>query len=77
MFLEDLGAFKTTRSAIEEALRVHLANPVSDQLEIETYTWDVLPGAARGKGDLVDGLEREYAHVGGLLERAGWRVRGA
>ncbi|MCP3917294.1 MAG: hypothetical protein GY711_17245 [bacterium] len=32
-------------------------------VEIETYTWDVLPGAARGPGALVDGLEREYAHV--------------
>ncbi len=43
-------------------------------VEIETYTWDVLPGAARGPGALVDGLEREYAHVLDLLARAGWRA---
>ena len=43
-------------------------------VEIETYTWDVLPRAARGAGELVDGLEREYRHVIAQLERAGWRM---
>lgn len=43
------------------------------QVEIETYTWDVLPRAARGAGELVDGLEREYRHVLGVLENAGWK----
>jgi sugar phosphate isomerase/epimerase len=42
-------------------------------VEIETYTWDVLPGAARGSGGLVDGLEREYAHLGSRLAASGWR----
>ncbi|MCA8979843.1 MAG: metabolite traffic protein EboE [Planctomycetes bacterium] len=42
-------------------------------VEIETYTWDVLPGSARGGGGLVDGLEREYAHLCARLESAGWR----
>jgi hypothetical protein len=40
VFLDDLGPFRTTRFAIEEALAATLA-PVSDHLEIETYTWDV------------------------------------
>ena len=43
-------------------------------VEIETYTWDVLPGPARGAGDLVDGLEREYRAALSVLERAGWRT---
>ncbi|MBL8857759.1 MAG: metabolite traffic protein EboE [Planctomycetes bacterium] len=42
-------------------------------LEIETYTWDILAGPARGEGALVDGLEREYRHVMQRLESAGWR----
>lgn len=42
-------------------------------VEIETYTWDVLPRAARGAGELVDGLEREYRHVLEVLENAGWK----
>src|SRR6185295_417076 len=37
VFLDDLGAFRTTRFAIEDALRFHKANPLSRQLEIETY----------------------------------------
>lgn len=42
-------------------------------IEIETYTWDLLPGAARGGGGLVSGLEREYAHLGSRLAASGWR----
>ena len=43
VFLDDLGQFRTTRFAIEDALRFHKQRPLSRQLEIETYTWDVLP----------------------------------
>jgi len=43
-------------------------------VEIETYTWNLLPGSARGSGDLIDGLEREYRHVLSLLASAGWIV---
>ena len=39
--------------AIEEALEVHKQNPQSRQLEIETYTWDVLPVEFK-TGDIVD-----------------------
>ncbi|HIG12732.1 MAG: metabolite traffic protein EboE [bacterium] len=42
------------------------------QVEIETYTWDILPGVLCGPGALVDGLAREYEHVIALLARAGW-----
>jgi hypothetical protein len=67
----------TTSAAAGELLRQVLQAPSEWgtqelHLEIETYTWDVLPGAARGAGGLVDGLEREYRHVIALLERAGW-----
>ena len=53
VFLDDLGPFRTTRFAIEDALRFHKANPLSLQLEIETYTWDVLPDSLK-TGDIVD-----------------------
>ena len=54
VFLEDLGEhFKTTRFAIEEALAFHKRTPLSGQLEIETYTWDVLPDHLK-TGDIVD-----------------------
>lgn len=66
VFLEDLGDFKTTRSAIEEALRVHKADPVSDQVEIETYTWDVLPDHLK-TGDITDYVVNELEWVKGEL----------
>jgi hypothetical protein len=43
VFLEELGAFSTTRYAVEEALQMHRSTPLSDHLEIESYSWDVLP----------------------------------
>ena len=62
VFLDDLGAFKTTRFAIEDALAFHKAHPVSDQLEIETYTWDVLPDRLK-TGDITDYVVRELEWV--------------
>jgi hypothetical protein len=66
VFLDDLGPFRTTRFAIEDALRFHKANPVSRQLEIETYTWDVLPAHLK-TGDIVDYVCKELEWVQGQL----------
>jgi hypothetical protein len=68
----------TTRATADELLARLLIDPsrwsTNDlHVEIETYTWDVLPGHVRGPGELVDGLEREYRHVIAALESAGWR----
>jgi hypothetical protein len=66
IFLDDLGSFGTTRFALEEALRFHKASPLSRQLEIETYTWDVLPDHLK-TGDIVDYVCREIEWVRGQL----------
>jgi sugar phosphate isomerase/epimerase len=66
VFLDDLGPFRTTRFAIEEALRFHKKKPLSRQLEIETYTWDVLPENLK-TGDIVDYVCRELEWVRGQL----------
>lgn len=66
VFLDKLGEFLTTRFAIEDALKFHKANPVSRQLEIETYTWDVLPQHLK-TGDIVDYVSRELEWVRGQL----------
>jgi hypothetical protein len=39
-------------------------------LEVETYTWEVLPG--EGKPDLVAGLTRELVATRGLLAEVAW-----
>jgi hypothetical protein len=62
VFLEELGAFGTTRYAVQEALQMHREAPLSDHLEIETYTWDVLPAELK-TGDITDYLARELEFV--------------
>lgn len=62
VFLDDLGRFRTTRFAIEDALKYHKAKPLSRQLEIETYTWDVLPDNLK-TGNIVDYVCREIEWV--------------
>ena len=62
VFLDDLGPFKTTRAGIDAALAVHATRPVSDHVEIETYTWDVLPDHLK-TGDIVDYVVRELEYV--------------
>ncbi len=43
VFLEKLPAFGTTQSFLREILALHKTDPISPHLEVETYTWDVLP----------------------------------
>jgi hypothetical protein len=77
--LEEAGAegLHTTRAYAGRILELALAQvdcwgTTELHVEIETYTWSVLPRAARGAGEFVDGLEREYRHVIDLLRAAGW-----
>jgi hypothetical protein len=58
IFLERLGDLETTRASTAEALRMHRATALSRHVEIETYTWDVLPDEFK-TGDIVDYVSRE------------------
>jgi len=66
VFLDDLGQFRTTRFAIEDALKFHKQKPLSRHLEVETYTWDMLPDNLK-TGDIVDYVCRELEWVRGQL----------
>jgi sugar phosphate isomerase/epimerase len=66
VFLEDLGQFRTTRFAIADALKFQKQKPLSRQLEIETYTWDMLPDNLK-TGDIVEYVCRELEWVRGQL----------
>lgn len=68
VFLSDLGPFKTTRSGIDAAMAVHAKTPLSTHLEIETYTWDVLPDHLK-TGDITEYLVRELEYVRDELMR--------
>jgi sugar phosphate isomerase/epimerase len=58
IFLERLGPLETTRESTAAALQVHRAAALSRHVEIETYTWDVLPDEFKS-GDIVDYVARE------------------
>lgn len=63
---ERLGPLATTRPALADALRAVALLDYAPHLEVETYTWEVLPGA--GPADLVTGLTRELAATDLLLK---------
>ncbi len=69
VFLDEIGGFRTTRSGIEDALRMHAESPLSDHLEIETYTWDVLPAHLK-TGDIDEYVSREIEWVRDQLTSA-------
>lgn len=49
LFVERLDAFETTQPFLAEILAIHAKEPISAHLEIETYTWDVLPPELRDR----------------------------
>ena len=66
----------TTRAVLDVALRRLAEDGFTRHLEIETYTWDVLPAAERAAGtgaDLVEALARETEYVLEVLEAHGVR----
>jgi len=66
IFLDDLGEFATTQNFIREVLALHRETPISNHLEVETYTWDVLPAKYRNV-DVVSAIVRELDWVRGQL----------
>lgn len=47
IFTAGFGAFSSTQDFLVELLEEHAREPLSDHLEVETYTWAVLPAALR------------------------------
>ena len=60
LFLSDYGKLGSTQSYVRNAL-AQLTPAEARHLEIETYTWSVLPPDLRL--DIVDSIEREYRWV--------------
>jgi hypothetical protein len=62
IFLDRLAPFASTQSFVREVLAIQRERPVSAHLEVETYTWDVLPAAFRS-GSVDEAVARELAWV--------------
>ena len=61
IFAEDFGLFGSTQAGILETLELVRERPFTRHLEIETYTWDVLP--PRLKRPLAEMTRREFDWV--------------
>jgi len=62
IFLDQLKDFATTQDFLRAILALHRAAPISQQLEVETYTWDVLPERYRAL-ELSAAIARELDWV--------------
>jgi sugar phosphate isomerase/epimerase len=62
---DKLGPLSTTRPALSDALRAVRTLDYAPHLEVETYTWEVMPGG--GPTNLVEGLTRELIATDRLI----------
>lgn len=69
VFQRELGPFQNTQPHLQDVLAVVRERGVTRHLEIETYTWDVIPEAFRA-GDAVSAIAREIAWTRAELEPA-------
>ena len=61
LFTETFGVLSSTQDEIKEVLSIQKKDPFTNHLEVETYTWDVLP--AELKLPLADSIVRELQWV--------------
>lgn len=66
VFLAELEAFSTTQDFLRQVIARHRERPVSPHLEVETYTWDVLPRDYRTV-EVDEAIARELNWVLGEL----------
>jgi sugar phosphate isomerase/epimerase len=66
---ERLGPLRTTRNELRQALATIAELDYAPHLEVETYTWEVLPEGESGmsSGNLLDGLTAELVATRDLL----------
>ncbi|MGV3558145.1 metabolite traffic protein EboE [Larkinella arboricola] len=61
LFVADYGLLQSTQDDIKEVLRLQREKPFTTQLEVETYTWEVLPEDLKMR--LNDSIGRELEWV--------------
>lgn len=62
IFVEEISPFASTQPFLREILALHRADPISPHLEVETYTWGVLPDRLRSEAIETD-IARELRWV--------------
>lgn len=62
IFLQEFGPLRSTQDELVSTLRALRSEAFSSHLEVETYTWDVLPDGLK-TGSKADDIARELAFV--------------
>lgn len=68
IFHESLSGFQTSQSFLQVILAEHLKEPLTQHLEIETYTWRVLPEQYRDK-EVTQLIIKEFLWVMNRLQK--------
>jgi hypothetical protein len=68
VFREDFELLQSTQQDISQVLSIHKNKPFTNHLEVETYTWEVLP--AELKSSLLSSIIREMEWVNSLIKGA-------
>lgn len=61
IFVSDFGVLQSTQDDIVKTINLLTDHPFTNQMEVETYTWEVLPDEL--KAGLIDSIEREINWV--------------
>jgi hypothetical protein len=67
IFIDSYGLMNSTQEDIVEVIGIHQKQSFTDHLEIETYTWEVLPDEMRLP--LTESIIREMEFVTSLLQK--------
>jgi hypothetical protein len=67
LFIESYGVLGSTQKDIEQVISLHLQQSITSHLEVETYTWEVLPHDMRLP--IEDSFVRELLWVEGLIKQ--------
>jgi hypothetical protein len=65
LFLETYGLLASTQQEIRETIEIQMKSPFTRHLEIETYTWGVLPSAYQLP--MADSISREIKTITDIL----------
>lgn len=65
VFEEEYGLLQSTQQDIKKLLAIHQQQPFTSHLEVETYTWEVLP--EEKKLPLAESIIRELQWVTGIM----------
>lgn len=69
LFIDDFGKLQSTGNDVAEIMRFQIEQNLTNHLEVETYTWGVLPPELRV--DMAESITRELEWINDQIQRPG------